>query len=118
MSAARRAGAPGRRRLSRNAVSLHPVVPPVSQVQDAARVLPLVRPLTRYLNPQWGLEAPTCAAKAMLGLVKLTHHECNNPVCKLVSFTYGTGFPTLWRHENLNDETHEWFKQRVRATCR
>jgi hypothetical protein len=32
-------------------------------------------------------------------------------VCKQASFTYGTGFPTLWRHENLNDETHEWIKQ-------
>ncbi|MFN2500347.1 MAG: esterase, partial [Pyrinomonadaceae bacterium] len=32
-------------------------------------------------------------------------------VCKWASFTYGTGFPTLWSHENLNDETHEWIKQ-------
>lgn len=24
--------------------------------------------------------------------------------------TYGTGFPTLWAHENLNEETHEWLK--------
>ena len=38
----------------------------------------------------------------------MTHHECDNPVCKEVSFTYGTGFPALWLHENLNDETHEW----------
>jgi hypothetical protein len=44
------------------------------------------------------------------GLVKLTHHECDNPVCKHASFTYGTGFPVLWRHENLNSETHEWLK--------
>ena len=29
-------------------------------------------------------------------------------VCKLASFTYGTGDPTLWRHENLNRETHDW----------
>jgi hypothetical protein len=31
-------------------------------------------------------------------------------VCKLSSFTYGTGEPTLWRHENLNDETHDWLR--------
>jgi hypothetical protein len=29
----------------------------------------------------------------------------------MVSFTYGTGFPALWRHENLNPATHEWVKQ-------
>ena len=27
-----------------------------------------------------------------------------------VSFTYGSGFPALWRHENLNPETHEWLR--------
>ena len=31
-------------------------------------------------------------------------------VCKLASFTYGAGEPTLWRHENLNRETHEWLR--------
>jgi hypothetical protein len=41
----------------------------------------------------------------------MTHHECSNAVCKQVSFTYGSGFPALWSHENLNDETHEWLKQ-------
>jgi hypothetical protein len=43
--------------------------------------------------------------------VHLFHHECHNPVCKGVSFTYGTGFPALWSHANLNDDTHEWIKQ-------
>ena len=45
----------------------------------------------------------------MVAFVKLFHHECHNPVCKMVSFTYGTGFPCLWEHDNLNRETHdEW----------
>jgi hypothetical protein len=29
-------------------------------------------------------------------------------VCNLASFTYGSGSPTLWRHENLDEATHEW----------
>ena len=29
----------------------------------------------------------------------------------MVSFTYGAGFPALWRHENLNDETHDWLRK-------
>jgi hypothetical protein len=57
------------------------------------------------------LHAPTLTAKAVAALIRLTHHECHNPVCKGVSFTFGTGFPTLWSHANLNDDTHEWIKQ-------
>jgi hypothetical protein len=93
-----------------NAVSLHPVVPAFSRVKLNAAV-PLVGLLTPYVSPRWGIEAPTLTAKALTALVKLTHHECDNTVCKWVSFTYGSGFPALWRHENLNAATHEWLKQ-------
>jgi hypothetical protein len=46
--------------------------------------------------------------KLMTAFVKLTHRECDNAVCKLASYTYGSGKPTLWRHENLNAATHDW----------
>ncbi|MDQ3698148.1 MAG: esterase [Gemmatimonadota bacterium] len=92
-----------------NAVSLHPVIPGVSKVKLHYAV-PLVGLLTPFFNPQWGVHAPTTTAKLMTLLVRLTHHECDNLVCRYASFTYGTGFPTLWRHENLNDATHEWVK--------
>ena len=93
-----------------NAVSLHPIVPSWSAFKLNVAV-PLVLPITDHLNPQWGLHAPTLAAKFVKGFVELTHHECNNSVCKQVSFTYGSGFPALWSHENLNPDTHEWVKQ-------
>jgi pimeloyl-ACP methyl ester carboxylesterase len=93
-----------------NAVSLHPVVPWVSELKGMVAV-PIVSAITPFLNPQWGLHAEGAVPKLIKGLVELTHHECDNPVCKQASFTYGTGFPTLWRHENLNPETHEWIKQ-------
>jgi pimeloyl-ACP methyl ester carboxylesterase len=93
-----------------NAVSLHPVVPGFSRLKLQAAV-PLFGLITDYLNPQWGLHAPTTAARIVKLLVALTHHECDNAVCKQVSFTYGTGFPALWRHENLNEPTHEWLKR-------
>jgi len=92
-----------------NAVALHPVVPRFSEFKMNV-LLPLVRPFTTYMNPQWGKEAPTPFAKAIRALVNLTHHECDNGVCKQVSFTYGSGFPALWSHANLNDATHEWLK--------
>lgn len=92
-----------------NAVSLHPIIPKFSEFKIRAAI-PLASHLSRYLNPQWGLDSPTVFSKFVTLFVKLTHHECDNPVCKQVSFTYGTGFPTLWSHENLNDPTHEWIK--------
>jgi hypothetical protein len=92
-----------------NAVSLHPVVPRWS-VFKINVALPLVSLGTRYLNPQWGKEAPGVFPKIIRSLVEVTHNECDNGVCKQVSFTYGSGFPALWRHENLNDATHEWLK--------
>lgn len=93
-----------------NAVSLHPVVPKFSNFKSLV-MLPVVRRMTDHLDPSWGLDAPDTFAKAVAGFVRLTHHECDNLVCRLVSFTYGSGFPALWRHENLNDETHEWLSQ-------
>ena len=93
-----------------NAVSLHPCVPKFSEFK-LRFAMPIIQRLTDYLNPQWGLHAPTMAAKLVKLIVEMTHHECHNPVCKQVSFTYGSGFPALWRHENLNDATHEWLKR-------
>ena len=93
-----------------NAVSLHTVVPAWSSFKMRVSV-PMLKPLTPYLDPQWGIDAPTMLAKAVTELVRLTHHECNNIVCKMVSFTYGAGFPALWAHVNLNDETHNWLRQ-------
>ncbi|WP_333607468.1 hypothetical protein [Arsukibacterium sp.] len=93
-----------------NAVSLHPVVPSWSRFK-LSYLVPPVGLITPYLNPHWGEHAPTIPAKLISLIVRLTHHECDNAVCKQVSFTYGSGFPALWRHENLNDATHDWLKQ-------
>ena len=96
-----------------NAVSLHPVIPALSVIK--LRCVRAFNYLSDYMDPQWGLHAPTLPAKMIDLLVRLTHHECDNPVCKHVSFTYGAGFPSLWRHENLTSDTHEWIKQQFAA---
>lgn len=90
-----------------NAVSLHPVVPLWSR-KKLLYVLPLVKLMTAYMNPHWGVKAPGLSAKFLVALTRMTHRECNNTCCRLVSFTYGSGYPALWSHENLNDETHDW----------
>jgi pimeloyl-ACP methyl ester carboxylesterase len=92
-----------------NAVTLHPVIPRWSRFKIGYGI-PLVGHLTHYLNPQWGEKAPGVTPKVLNGIVQTVHHECSNPVCKQVSFTYGSGFPALWKHENLNPETHEWLR--------
>ena len=73
-----------------NAVSLHPVVPPLARRKIECFHRP-VRVLTRYLDPHWGVEAPDLIAAAIAGWVRLTHQECTNTVCRLASFTYGVG---------------------------
>jgi pimeloyl-ACP methyl ester carboxylesterase len=93
-----------------NAVSLHPVVPAWSEFK-LNYMAPLVRTLSPYLNPHWGIEAKGVIPKMITGLTRMTHRECDNTVCKLVSFAYGSGFPALWSHDLISEETHEWIKQ-------
>lgn len=97
-----------------NAVSLHPVVPWLSRFKLHVGV-ELFRFVSDYMNPQWGRHAPSWQAKLIQGAVRATHHECDNAVCKQVSFTYGAGFPSLWSHANLNDATHDWISDQFAA---
>lgn len=92
-----------------NAVSLHPIVPRLAYYK-AVYGTSVLKHLVTYVNPQWGIVAPQGWPKALDYFVKATHHECTNPVCKWSSFVYGSGYPTLWRHENLEEVTHDWLK--------
>jgi alpha/beta hydrolase fold len=92
-----------------NAVALHPLVPRLSRLKSRYATN-TVGSFVTYLNPQWGLSAPAGWPTLIDWFVRATHHECNNAVCKHASFTFGAGFPTLWRHENLDEATHEWLK--------
>lgn len=91
-----------------NAMSLHPVVSPWSWFKLQA-VVPQFAKLMPFLSPRWALDPPPdLRARAVVGFVKLTHHECEHTVCRMVSFTYGAGFPALWSHENISEATHDW----------
>ncbi|WP_426302636.1 alpha/beta hydrolase [Arthrobacter sp. R-11] len=92
-----------------NAVSLHPVVPAFSRFK-IDHFTPIVKAFTPYLSPAWGNRSNGYFTRFVRSLVRATHHECDNTVCKLVSFTYGSGRPALWSHENLDETTHEWIK--------
>lgn len=97
-----------------NAVSLHPVVPRFSKLK-LRFALPALGTMTPFLNPHWGDDAPTLLAKAMVASVRTLHRECDNSVCRMVSFIYGSGFPALWRHDNLDSGTHDWIRQEFGA---
>jgi pimeloyl-ACP methyl ester carboxylesterase len=97
-----------------NAVSLHPVIPTLARYKIRYLHTPM-QAISRYINPQWGLEAPDVVASALVAYVKATHHECDNTVCRLASFTYGVGKPTLWSHELLSPATHQWICQEFGA---
>ena len=92
-----------------NGVSFHPIIPRLAAIKQQFGVATFGRFLD-YMNPQWGIEAPAGLPRFLDLVVRLTHHECDNAVCKHASFTYGHGFPTLWSHANLNAATHEWIK--------
>ena len=85
-----------------NAVSLHPVVPLLSKIKISLSAWPIRLLSMLAKNPK------TLFTKALRFVVHLLHKECDNTVCKHASFINGSGHPTLWRHENLNKETHEW----------
>lgn len=93
-----------------NAVSLHPVVPEFSEFK-IDYVLPVIKPVTKYLNPEWGDHAPDLKAKAFRLLVNLTHWEDDTEVGKFVSFTYGSGRPALWELNNLTGTVKEWIRK-------
>jgi pimeloyl-ACP methyl ester carboxylesterase len=106
---------PSVRTVVANAVTLHPVVPRFAKVK-LRYALPAAARVLGYLDPQWGVKgAPGVFPKLLHAFALATHRECDNDVCRLASFTYGVGFPTLWRHENLNPATHEWLKHEFAA---
>ncbi|MBP1137077.1 pimeloyl-ACP methyl ester carboxylesterase [Arthrobacter sp. PvP023] len=90
-----------------NAVSLHPVIPLWSVIK-ITYLAELLKPFTPCLSPAWGYKSNGYFSRILRSMVKATHHECDNLVCRLVSFTYGSGRPALWSHENLDVATHDW----------
>jgi hypothetical protein len=80
-----------------NSVSMHPTVPRLMRLKMPVAMM-LLRPVISEINAQWGIHAPGFWPKALKLAMKAVHHECDNPVCTMSSFTYGAAHPTLWRH--------------------
>lgn len=92
-----------------NAVSLHPVIPALSLIK-IGRVAPILGRLLPHVSPAWADKPDGLLSRAMVAFARATHWECDNPVCRMVSFTYGSGWPALWSHDHLDEATHDWIR--------
>jgi cholesterol oxidase len=59
-----------------------------------------------YANPGWRREPGFSVGKIIATAASVFHRECNVPECHMLSFMWGTGFPALFRHENMHDVSH------------
>ncbi|MFI0901270.1 alpha/beta fold hydrolase [Streptomyces sp. NPDC020983] len=95
-----------------SAVSLHPVVP-----RAAARKLRFLTPpfaaASRFVDAQWGARPRGLVPRLTYAAACALHRECADGVCRMASFMFGAGHPTLWRHENLDDATHTWLRDEL-----
>ncbi len=93
-----------------NSVSLNPRVHPWSAAKLLCAPFLVDKVLRLYhVDPRWGqpdVPAPW-VGRALAKFVNLTHLECNNPACNLVSFLWGSGFPAVFTHEKMAPETHD-----------
>jgi hypothetical protein len=71
-------------------------------------MLPLVGLRMPYVSAQWGVRSPTAFATGFARTARLVRRECDNPVCALGNYMYGTGPDVLWVHERLGEPVHDW----------
>lgn len=93
-----------------SAVSLHTVVPWPTRVKGRM-MLPLLGLRMPYISAQWGVRSPTALGTGFARTARLIRRECDNPVCALGNYMYGTGKDVLWVHERLGDRAHEWISR-------
>jgi hypothetical protein len=91
-----------------NAVSLFVNVPRASEIKLHAFV-PLCGLRLNGLDAQWAVRAPSALATGVARFAHLVRHrDCDNDVCQVANYMYGVGPDILWRHRNLDPETHDW----------
>ncbi|WP_316767670.1 alpha/beta hydrolase [Streptomyces sasae] len=60
-----------------------------------------------HLDPRFDRAPALTRGRALARLVSLAHPECDNPACHMVSFMWGSGWPALYSHANLDPVTHD-----------
>jgi lysosomal acid lipase/cholesteryl ester hydrolase len=90
-----------------NSISLTPRIHPWSNLKLTLFPFILERLLdVRYVSPGWAYEPRLTLGKLLSKLISVFHHECDEPACHTLSLMWGTGWPALFMHENLDERTH------------
>jgi len=91
-----------------NSVALTPRVPKWSKLKLRMAPTLIDRVLDiPYIDPRWSEDPTITRGRVLSKLVSAAHRECDVPACHMLSLMWGTGWPALYRHENLDPVTHE-----------
>lgn len=58
------------------------------------------------LDPAWSDRTTSRKGRLVSRAVSAVHRECDVPACHLLSMMWGSGWPALYEHRNLEDRTH------------
>lgn len=90
-----------------NSVALTPRVPGWSRIKLAVAPAGIEYVLGfPYVNPAWGDDPGRTRGKLFSSVVSVFHRECDVSACHMLSLMWGTGWPALYRHENMHPVTH------------
>ena len=89
-----------------NSVALTPRVPWWSSVKLAVGPTLFGALGIDVLDPTWSERTTSAKGRLVSRVVSAAHRECDVPACHLLSMMWGTGWPALYEHANLDDRTH------------
>ncbi len=91
-----------------NSVSLRPNIPLWSRMKLSVGPFVVENLMSQaYTSPSWSREKGLSIGKLFAKTVSLFHRECDVPECHMLSFIWGSGWPALYEHENLDPITHQ-----------
>ena len=90
-----------------SAVSLHVRASTMTRLKQIF-MLPPASVLTPYADAQWGIRPTAPPGQGLATVARLVRRECDNPVCAMASYMYGTGPDVLWLHANIDGDVHAW----------
>jgi hypothetical protein len=90
-----------------SAISLHVRTTRTTRMKQLL-MLPPASAVTPYADAQWGIRPTAPPAQGLSAVARLVRRECDNPVCAMANYMYGTGPDVLWRHANVAPDVHEW----------
>ncbi|MPZ64212.1 MAG: alpha/beta fold hydrolase [Pseudonocardiaceae bacterium] len=89
-----------------NSVALTPRIPWWSRVKLAVAPRAIELAGMQYMNPRWCEDPWLTPGRLFSRAVSLLHRECDEPSCHMLSLMWGTGWPALYNHDNLDERTH------------